>query len=395
MKNSGRLAIVGAGPIGVEAALRGVEEGYDVAIYEAGRVGEHLRRWEHVPMFSPWRLNRSTRGERRLQRRGLELAPDDACPTAREYRRQYLQPLANSLRDEVEFHLITRVLGISRTETLKGDWIGDDRRASSPFLLRLQTPEEIHFQEADIVIDASGVLSQPNALGPGGLPAIGEDKLNGQIMRQIPDLDGEDHRAQLRGQRVLLVGHGHSALTTLDLLRELRRRQPSTEVVWAFRAHGEPRDVIDDDPLAERARLDRFGNTAARGEVDGIEPLSEATVRRLEEREEGIEVTLEQAGRARTVVVDRVVANVGYRPDISLSRELQIHLCYASDGPMNLAASLLSASGGDCLDQPSGGAETLENPEPNFYILGAKSYGRNPNFLLQTGFQQLDTIFKR
>ena len=44
---------------------------------------------------------------------------------------------------------------------------------------------------------------------------------------------------------------------------------------------------------------------------------------------------------------------------------------------MKLAAALLGARGGDCLAQTSHGAETLANPEPGFFILGAKSYGRN------------------
>ena len=39
------------------------------------------------------------------------------------------------------------------------------------------------------------------------------------------------------------------------------------------------------------------------------------------------------------------------------------------------------------------GAQTLRNPEPSFFILGAKSYGRNPNFLLRTGFEQVREVF--
>ncbi|MFU8805601.1 MAG: flavoprotein, partial [Bradymonadaceae bacterium] len=86
--------------------------------------------------------------------------------------------------------------------------------------------------------------------------------------------------------------------------------------------------------------------------------------------------------------------NVGYRPDTSIFQELQVHLCYASEGPMKLAATLLSADGGgDCLAQTSGGVDTLMNPEPNFFVLGAKSYGRNSDFLLKLGLEQIDAIF--
>jgi hypothetical protein len=92
--------------------------------------------------------------------------------------------------------------------------------------------------------------------------------------------------------------------------------------------------------------------------------------------------------------VDRILSNVGYRPDRSLYRELQFHECYGTEGPIDLSASLLSQEGADCLDVDPGGAETLKNPEPNFFVLGAKSYGRMSNFLLETGFQQVSDLFE-
>jgi hypothetical protein len=104
-------------------------------------------------------------------------------------------------------------------------------------------------------------------------------------------------------------------------------------------------------------------------------------------------VTARVAGKPRTWEVDRVIANVGYTPDTGLYRELQVHECYASLGPMNLAAALAKHAGGDGLAVPPQGANVLRNPEPGFYILGAKSYGRNSNFLLRAGFEQVREVF--
>ena len=95
------------------------------------------------------------------------------------------------------------------------------------------------------------------------------------------------------------------------------------------------------------------------------------------------------------VECDRVIANVGYRPDASLYQELQVHQCYASEGPMKLAAALLSASGAgssDCLAQEAPGPQTLVNPEPNFFIVGMKSYGRGSKFLLRIGHEQVTMV---
>ena len=103
-------------------------------------------------------------------------------------------------------------------------------------------------------------------------------------------------------------------------------------------------------------------------------------------------VTLRNGG-VEEVVVDRILALNGGVGDASIYRQLQVHECYATCGPMKLAAALLADSGGDCLEQASHGPETLANPEPGFFILGAKSYGRNSQFLLSIGWQQVDDVF--
>ena len=60
---------------------------------------------------------------------------------------------------------------------------------------------------------------------------------------------------------------------------------------------------------------------------------------------------------------------------------------------MNLAATLLGSEGGDCLAQTSAGVDALRNPEPRFFVLGIKSYGRNNTFLLRVGWEQVEEVF--
>jgi len=62
---------------------------------------------------------------------------------------------------------------------------------------------------------------------------------------------------------------------------------------------------------------------------------------------------------------------------------------------MKLSTALLAAGGAsaDCLDQAAHGVAALANPEPDFFILGVKSYGRNSNFLLRVGYSQVDEVF--
>ena len=81
--------------------------------------------------------------------------------------------------------------------------------------------------------------------------------------------------------------------------------------------------------------------------------------------------------------------------------ELQVHHCYASEAPMKLATAILAASlekgaggagSGDCLSQTAHGPDSLRNPEPDFYVVGAKSYGRGSDFLLTLGHQQIPDV---
>ena len=79
--------------------------------------------------------------------------------------------------------------------------------------------------------------------------------------------------------------------------------------------------------------------------------------------------------------------------DFTIYRQLQVHECWKTSGPMKLSAALLSSSYVDFLDQTSQGADTLRNPVPDFFILGAKSYGRNSTFLMRVGWEQVGEVF--
>src|SRR5688572_4183500 len=91
-----RLAILGAGPIGLEAALYARFLGYDVVVYEAGEVAASVRRWGHVRMFTPFGMNRSSLGlaATGAQDESYQPPAEDALLTGREWAEQYLLPLA-------------------------------------------------------------------------------------------------------------------------------------------------------------------------------------------------------------------------------------------------------------------------------------------------------------
>ena len=76
-----KLAILGAGPIGLEAALVAHSAGYDVKIFERGEIADSVRQWGHVRMFSPFKMNASVEGIALLRARGVEVqvVQDSRC----------------------------------------------------------------------------------------------------------------------------------------------------------------------------------------------------------------------------------------------------------------------------------------------------------------------------
>ncbi len=389
------LAIVGAGPIGLEAALTALDAGFDAHVFERGEPGAHVLAWGHVRMFTPWRMNIGPAARAHLLRAGWTPPPGDECPTGNEYVERFLQPLARlpEIKDRVHAH--AQVVHISRSGLLKGDGPGSAARRERPFrLLVRDAGGRESFLHAFAVVDASGVYGQPNWAGDGGIPARSELYLAPQLAYHIEDVRGLA-RERYAGRRVLVVGAGASAATTVAALARLAEEAPGTEAVWVMRRPvSELYPPLPDDPLSERHALYARARAMALGESPAVTPVGGARVEGIEfnSATHRYRVTLMLGEQARVEEVDRIVVNTGFGPDDSLYRELQVHECYASRGVMKLSAALLGAGAGDCLTTPAFGADVLANPEPDFFILGHKSYGRSPNFLLETGFGQVRDV---
>lgn len=387
-----RIAIIGAGPVGLEAALVAAEAGLPFTVYESAEgVGGSIEEWGHVRLFTPWSMNLSERARRRLESRGAVVPAPDDCPTGAELVREGLAPIAREADIAPHIRYGTSVLHVGRERRVKNDEIGTPARAETPFRLLLRNADGVESVEhADVVLDCSGSWSVPNALGSGGVPAPGESSLDHLIHRRIPDLLDEDVAEAFQGGRILLVGAGHSAQTAARDLAALVDRAPDTRVTWLIRSPQPTFDAQPDDPLPARAELAEQAGAIVLDSGGPFEIRTGRTVQALTATPDGIRVSLEEG---ETVDVDRIVALTGSVGDRSIHAQLQIHECYATQGPMKLAAALLSSGSADCLAQESHGADTLRNPEPGYFILGSKSYGRNTTFLLKVGYDQVDEVF--
>lgn len=361
------IAIIGAGPTGIEAGLAARAAGHRVSLFEAGEIGQGVRDWGHVRLFTPWHMNTSERGRALVD----DLGDLDVCPTGAEFADRYLIPLGLGL-DVRTGH---RLIAASRGALRKGTPIGGTRGASG-FRLLFDTTRGETVVTADALFDCTGVSSQHNPAGIGGMVAEGERELAaaGRVTY------GVQHPDNLPADGVIaVVGAGATGST---LVRSLVQR--GREVLWITGAEAPAFSSPDNDPLDERRAL-WLSSRKARNEVSW---LAGVEVTGMESRGRQIRIHLTDGNSADAA---HLVACTGHRPDLSITRELQVHHCYASEGPMKLAAALLASSGdgGDCLQQVSQGPEVLKTPEPRFFVLGAKSYGRRNDFLLQIGRDQI------
>lgn len=384
------VAVIGAGPVGLAAAANLIARGLAVKVYEAGdNVGANVSDWGHVRLFSPWEFNVDPAARALLEPAGWR-APDAAAyPTGAELVGEYLAPLAQSpqLAGTIEYG--TRVIAIGRRGI---DKVASRDRELHPFELRIAGRDGRSRRElARAVIDASGTWTSPNPLGAGGVAAEGEQSQVGRIDYGIPDVLGRD-RAGFVGRRTLVVGAGHSAANVLLDLAELAKQDALTKAVWATRGVNLSRVYGGgaNDQLAARGDLGhRLRQLVETGRIELVTGFAVAAVREAAGR---IVVEGETSEGDRTIgPVDRIVACTGQRPDLSLARELRVELDPWLESARALGP-LIDPNLHSCGSVPPHGHRELSHPEPGFYTVGIKSYGRAPTFLMATGYEQVRSV---
>jgi cation diffusion facilitator CzcD-associated flavoprotein CzcO len=387
------VAVIGGGPVGLAAAAHLLARGLEPLILEAGSTpAAAVRAWGHVPMFSPWAFNIDRAARDLLQRYGWR-APDPAAyPTGHDLARAYLDPLSQTPEIAARLRLGVRVTAVARARNGKVRTAG---RELQPFEVRFtDTAGREGRVFARAVIDASGTWSSPNPAGASGLPALGEvvAARAGRLRYGMPDVLGAD-RAAYAGRRVLVVGSGHSAAGTLIDLAALQETAPGTRVTWALRTRDHLAHVYGggaNDQLAARGALGTRLRRLVEGGAFGI--VAPFAVDTIEEAADGaLRVSGEAGDAQRTLEADAVIVATGLKPDLGVLAELRTDLDPALDCPRALAP-LIDPNLHSCGTVRPHGAAELAQPEPGLFLIGMKSYGRAPTFLLATGHEQARSV---
>ena len=358
---SNSLAIIGAGPVGLEAALAGLDHGLDVQVLEQGEVGSHPLAWGHVRMFTPWRMNLGKHSLAHLEAAGWTAPDPEACPTGLELAERCLQPLAHLPELAGRIHLFTQVVQVGRRGLLRGEGSDAGTRSQRPFrlLVRDQGGRE-SFHHAFSLVDASGVYANPDWAGTGGIPARSELYLRPQMAYHVEDVLGLD-REKYAGHRTVVIGDGTFAATTVAALARLAGEAPGTTAAWVTRAA--PAGLFpsaEHDPLPGRRELRLQARSLAAGAHPAVTHVGGAEVEEFEfnSATHRYRVILAAGEETHTEEADRVIVNAGFGPDEALCRE-------------------------------------LDDDEPQFFSLGHEPHGHEPDFLLETGYRQVEDALTR
>lgn len=379
------VAVIGAGPVGLAAAAHLTRYGQPFVVLEAAaQAGAAIRRWGHVRTFSPWRYMVDRAARELLESSGWNAPNADALPTGDELVDNYISPLSKhaALAPHVRFN--AKVVSVGRKDFDKVRTKGRDQQ---PFEIRLATGETI---EARAVIDASGTWHHPNPAGSGGAPVPGEREHADRIAYGIPDVLSRQ-RGQYAGKRVLVVGSGHSAFNVVLDLLTLADQSSCTQITWVMR-----RDNLDAvwgggaaDQLEARGLLgQRVKQAYESGRLHVVSPFR---IRSVASSGSSLIVHGVEGPVERSIAVDRMVVCTGFRPDVEMLREVRLSIDPWLESASALGP-LIDPNEHSCGSVRPHGARELAHAEKDFYVVGMKSYGRAPTFLLATGYEQARSV---
>jgi len=381
------IVIIGAGPVGLAAAAHLVEQNQSFILLEAGNeVAHNIRTWGHVTLFSPWRYNINKAAKALLEEADWQEPNLETLPTGHELIDLYLKPLAEIAQIKPFIQLNSKVVGVSRQ---LNDKMKSKNRLNQSYKVYIEAENDTHVIEAKAVIDATGTWGNPNPANSTGVWLQTEKVLAEHIEYGIPDI--KMNTTRYANKKIAVIGGGHSAINTLLSLAELQKESPSTKLVWIMRKKSaeEVYGGEEKDALKARGALGiRIHELVDAGKIEVITPFYISMVK----KDGKINIVGTLNGEQKVLTgFDELIVNAGNRPDFAINSELRLSIDNVTESVQALAP-LIDPNEHSCGTVRAHGEEILRQPEKDFYIVGAKSYGRAPTFLMATGYEQVRSI---
>ncbi|RPF53459.1 NAD(P)-binding domain-containing protein [Aquisalibacillus elongatus] len=375
--------IIGAGPVGLAAAAHLYEYDESFLILEKGdQPGSHILEWGHVQLFSPWEFNIDQAAKKLLKQTNW-IEPDPShLPSGYELVNQYLKPLSETKELNQQILLNAEVVNITRKNI---DRMKSNDRENQPFIIYTKLEGAIKKFEAKAVIDATGTWNHPNPPFADGVWR--NESLTESIHTHIPNVFEEKETYQ--NKHIAVIGSGHSAQNSLNDLIELKTQYPKTKISWIVRKQN-IQDTFggeDHDELEARGKLG--SKTHQLVDQGLINVYSNFYVDDIIEQNGSF--SIQSSHDIIINDVDEIIVNTGARPDFSFLSEIRLEIDPAVQSTPQLAP-LIDPNLHSCGTVRPHGEKELKQPEKGFYIVGVKSYGRAPTFLMTTGYEQVRSI---
>lgn len=389
MTKTNTIIVIGAGPVGLAAAAHLLQRGLKPLVLEKGKTaGAAIKEWGHVHVFTPWEYITDKAVLSFLEKTDWTHPEKTYLPTGGEIVEEYLIPAANTqeLKDVIRYQ--AEVTAVSKQGLSKSS---SHQRDDVPYTVHYTTPDaEQQIVLADAVIDASGTWYDPNPIGTDGLPVAGEDAQQDRIAYGIPDVLNKN-KADYLGKKTLVLGGGHSAINAaLDILK-LQEQDPTTKLVWGLRRNNLERLLGGgiNDELPARGELGLAAQSAIEDRrLELLAPLQIISINAIDNR---LYVDAWVDGQSQQIVLDRIIVAAGFRPNLNMLREIRLDIDDIVEAPRVLAP-LIDPNLHSCGSVKPHGVEELSHHDKGFYIVGMKSYGRAPTFLMLTGYEQVRSI---
>lgn len=381
------VAIIGAGPVGLAAAAQLASRNQAFILFEKGdEVASNVQTWGHVTLFSPWQYNVDAAAKELLQQTDWVEPNGEELPTGQELIDHYLKPLAALKQIKPFIYTNHQIIAITRKQNDKMKSKGRDQ---NPFVLYAESEGEVKFFEVRAVLDATGTWGNPNPAQSNGVWLPAEKALKKRIDYHIPNI--EANKALYANKKIAVIGGGHSAINSLLNVVALKEKAPTTEITWILRkenvemAYGGETN----DELAARGELgSRIRQLVEDGIIQVVTPFLVTSLK----GEEKISIIGTNLGEELILKgFDRLIVNTGSRADYTMNAEVRFSIDPATESVTALAP-LIDPNEHSCGTVKPHGEVELRQPEQGFYVVGAKSYGRAPTFLMATGYEQVRSI---
>lgn len=376
------VIILGGGPIGLAAAAHLHMQNIPFTLLEKGQqVGAAMLEWGHVQLFSPWSYVIDDNARVLLRETNWQEPDREAYPTGREVVESYLAPLSELPSIAPHMKTGAEVVSVSRLGIDKMKTVG---RTRAPYIVHFMQDNELHSITGHAVIDATGTWSSPNPARSSQTWLPDEHALENDITYRIPNHLTDANLYS--GKHVAVIGSGHSAIQSLLELTQIE----GTRITWIIRRVS-TRSLfggLEKDQLSKRGELGALAQKLVTSEQIRVVP--KFRVDQLKKDPTGhLQVVSDQGETVDGI--DYIVANTGFRPSFEFLKEIRLDLDPATESPTQLAP-LIDPNVHSCGTVRPHGEAVLRHPEENFYIVGMKSYGRAPTFLLLTGYEQIRSI---